>query len=282
MAVSERQQKPMPSLAREEQGHGRPVVFIHGYISDLRIWSKVRACWNGSGRLSFPTLRGFGDRASAPVPEDFGAEPHYRQLAAFIEDVAAGPVHLVGWSYGATIALLLASVRSDLVASVYSYEAGISSFVADEGIAQRIQTDRSEMAGPAIAAVDEGDLDLAVERIIDGSCARDGVFADLDMHTQQIFLDNARTVPLMFAGLGASRSQGIVAQLENILCPVTMSTGERARPAYGLVADEATRIIPGACREVIPHAMHVAPVMVPEAFVGSVTTHLETVMTKVL
>jgi pimeloyl-ACP methyl ester carboxylesterase len=272
--MSTSRREPAPPLAHEEQGHGHSVVFIHGYISDRRVWSKARARWNDPGRLFFPTLRGFGNSASAPDPAEFGTEPHLRQLAGFLEDAAGEPAHLVGWSYGATIALLLASLRPDLVASVYSYEAGLSSFVTDQDIAHRIAADRSQMAGPAIAAVGDGDPGLAVERIVDGSCGRDGVFAGLDASTRRVFCDNAGTVRLMFASLGPPRSGGIVARLEDIRCPVTLSTGEHARPAYGLVADEAMKAIPGACREVIPHALHVAPVTDPAAFITSVMTHL--------
>lgn len=269
--------KPRSSnvLAFERQGHGAPVVFVHGYISDLRVWENVRSHWAHPGELLLPTLKGFGKPNVAPNPDEFGTPEHLEQLAGFIELEVGGPAHVVGWSYGATLALLLAASRPELVLSVYAYEAGLSDFISDEAIASQIAKDRADMAAGAVAALAAGDLDQAVGQIVDGACARDGVFATLDAPARRIFLDNAATVPAMFSGEGASSSRGLTGSVLTIQQPVTMSAGEHARPAYRLVADEAARLLPSARRTTLAYGLHVAPVTTPTAFVADVAAHLQ-------
>jgi probable hydrolase protein len=269
-----------PVLVHETQGRGLMTVFIHGYISDLRIWAGTRAAWRAPGRLVFPTLGGFGAASPALDPDFFGVGPHMEQLATLIESVSVRPVHLVGWSYGASLALLLAASRPELVASVYSYEAGLSDFITDPGVARQVQDDRADMVGPALAAVADGNLDLAVRHVVDKACARDGVFMGLDPAMRRVFLDNAKSVPLMFAGQSTPGTDAHAASIHGIRCPVTLSTGSLARPAYSLVADQAAIANPNGRRETIPGALHVAPVTNPAAFVTSVAAHLRTATTK--
>ncbi len=274
--------KPSSSKALpfEQQGQGDPVVFVHGYISDLRVWNNVRTQWGDAGKLYFPTLKGFGLPGVTPDLDEFGTPAHLDQVAEFIESEVGRPAHLVGWSYGGALTLLLAASRPDLVRSAYAYEAGLSDFISDETIASQIHSDREKMAAGAVAALADGDLDLAVEQVVDGACARNGVFADLKPHERQVFLDNAATVPVMFSGEGASSSQGIASSVLTIQHPVTVSAGEYARPAYRLVADEAARLVASARRTQLSRGLHVAPVTTPDVFVADVVAHLQSATRK--
>lgn len=249
------------------------VVLVHGYISDPRIWSGVLEAWHAGGQPLTPALGGFWDGSGTFSPEAFGTDAHIEQLGRFIDGTSARRVHLVGWSYGATLALLTAAERPQLVASVFAYEPGISAFVSAPDIAEAIVADRAAMAGPALRALRAGDLHEAVKQIVDGACAQDGTFERLDPAARQVFLDNAPTVPQMFA---TSRPPDVrpAAHVSTISCPVTLSIGERARPAYRLIAVAAADLIPAATLQVIPGATHVAPVAMPEAFRDSVLAHL--------
>jgi pimeloyl-ACP methyl ester carboxylesterase len=47
-------------LTYQEQGRGRPIVFIHGAISDYRVWEGQREAVAGQNRFIALTMRYFG------------------------------------------------------------------------------------------------------------------------------------------------------------------------------------------------------------------------------
>jgi pimeloyl-ACP methyl ester carboxylesterase len=259
-------------LCYDEVGQGEKIVFIHGYISDRRVWSQIRDRWFGTGHLFFPTLGCFGTESQNSNCSDFGFNNHFDDIVNFLETVCITSAHLVGWSYGASLALAVAARRHELVKSVFSYEAGISTFISNKEILQRVQNDRDKMARQAIEMSARGDLKQAVKCIVDCACSQDGLFESLDEELKKIFLDNAETVPLMFTKQSVPNVSS--ENLKGILCPVTMSFGEYARPAYRLVAEEAVAIIPNSASKMIPDASHVLPITSPEKFQQAVCEHL--------
>lgn len=257
-----------PSLSTE------PVIFIHGYISDCRIWDHFRSYWNGNQRSHFLTLSGFGNHNFGKENNvELRVDSHIEEIVGFIENEVGGASHLVGWSYGASLALLLASKRPDLVISAYCYEAGVRSFITDREAAALVEKDRQDMLVPIIKAVNEGNLMRATKEIVDNACGVESVFANLDAHDQKVFLDNASTIPAMFAKEREPHSSMECIDLKKIRCRVTIGTGALARPAYRIVGDEASKIIPNAYRQIVPHALHVAPTKSPKLFAAAITQH---------
>ena len=100
------------------QGEGELVVLVHGSLGDYRAWAnqvpvlaeryRVVAY---SRRFHFPA-RGEGAVGVYTVAQ------HAADLAALIERLDLGPVHLVAESYGASVALLCAHHRPHLVRSL--------------------------------------------------------------------------------------------------------------------------------------------------------------------
>jgi pimeloyl-ACP methyl ester carboxylesterase len=104
-------------LAAERLGEGPPVVFIHGDIVGPELtWRKQRELadrWS----LIIPSRPGFGE---SPSLERNDFELEAPMFAEFLGDGA----HLVGHSYGAVIALLVAAQRPDAVRSLTVSEPG--------------------------------------------------------------------------------------------------------------------------------------------------------------
>lgn len=251
-----------------------PIVFIHGYISDCRIWDHLRFHWKGNQVSYFPTLSGFGNlNFGDNETVEFQVDSHVRDVVTYIENEVGRASHLVGWSYGASLALLLAAKRPDLVSSVYSYEAGMSGFITDHEAAMLVGKDRQNMVAPVIEALNRGDLRRAAKEMVNSACGVDSVFANLDVHDQQVFLDNAGTIPAMFEKNNDSPSSMNSVDLQEIRCRVTIGTGTLARPAYRIVGDEASKIIPNAYRQTVPTALHVVPTTNPQLFAAAIMQH---------
>ena len=121
------------NLPYVERGRGAPVVFVHGYISDYRAWDAQCEAPAQGYRYIAVSQRYFGLTPWHDSGELFSFATHVSDLAAFIRALSAGPVHVVGWSYGAALGLALAVQHRDLVKSLFAYEPGIATFVTDFG-----------------------------------------------------------------------------------------------------------------------------------------------------
>src|SRR4051794_2666770 len=97
----------------ERSGAGDPVVLLHGGLSDGSAWGAQLPAVAERHLVFVPDRRGHGQSA------DTEAAFHYDDMAAetieFLERVVGGPAHLVGWSDGGIVALLVARARPDLV-----------------------------------------------------------------------------------------------------------------------------------------------------------------------
>lgn len=108
---------------------GQPVtvVFVHEGLGSIGQWRDVPARAADSGRLGVLAYNRAGHGTSEPVPT--GPWPpdwmsrEARVLEALLERRCDRPVRLVGHSDGATIALLCAAARPDLVTDIVSLAA---------------------------------------------------------------------------------------------------------------------------------------------------------------
>ncbi|HSN36515.1 MAG TPA: alpha/beta hydrolase [Arthrobacter sp.] len=97
-----------------EQGSGVPLVALHGAGVDHReIEAAIEAVVPGSGyRRIYPDLPGMGRSTTG----DLGCNDDVVEvIAEFIDQLAAGPVMLLGHSYGAYLARGVAAQRPDIV-----------------------------------------------------------------------------------------------------------------------------------------------------------------------
>ena len=97
----------------DEYGAGEPLVLLHPGRADSRAWAANLAPLAERFHVYTPDRRGHGRTPDVPGPITFDAMA--RDTIAFIEAVTARPVDLVGCSDGASVALLVAWLRPDLV-----------------------------------------------------------------------------------------------------------------------------------------------------------------------
>jgi pimeloyl-ACP methyl ester carboxylesterase len=97
----------------ELRGAGEPVVLLHGGFSDSRDFAGNLDSLAERFRLFLPERRGHGHTpdVEGPITHELMAE----DTIAFLDAVVAGPAHVVGYSDGANVALLVAAQRPDLI-----------------------------------------------------------------------------------------------------------------------------------------------------------------------
>ena len=154
-----------------EEGEGEPVVFVHGSISDHRVFEGQREAIAEDYQYIAYTRRYFGDQPWPDEGENSGDETHAADLIAFVEGLDRGPVHLVGWSGGGSLAILAALERPDLFRSMVLYETGgyVAGQLMTTEAGQAANQEFRDAMAPADDAAAAGNLDQAVELFIDAS-----------------------------------------------------------------------------------------------------------------
>jgi len=104
-------------LAVEVTGSGPPVVFVHGSNGDLNSWADIGARLTGYQVVRY-SRRNHQPSGVGPAPNSFAVEAD--DLQTVLD--AVGRAHVVGGSYGATVALHAARADAERVASLALFE----------------------------------------------------------------------------------------------------------------------------------------------------------------
>jgi pimeloyl-ACP methyl ester carboxylesterase len=253
------------NLSYIEQGTGAPVVFVHGAISDLRFWEPQRPEIAKHHRFIAYTYRYHG---VAPWPDDgsrYSVALHAADLAAFIRGLGAGPVHLVGQSYGGLLATLVASEHPQLLRSLTLAEPALGALLASAPEAKLALEDRNKMMESIAAAVRTGGALQATKLLFDWvNNEGPDSFDKQSEALRQMFLDNANTVPLFQASPPPPAIS--CATLGAVKLPTLVIGGEHSRPYYSLINEIVARCTPGSRMVIMPKATHPMNYQNPAAF----------------
>lgn len=109
-------------LAVDVEGRGSPVVFVHGTGGGLATWTDVGSRLAGH-RVARYARRNHAPSDVGPSPNNFAVEAaDLRVVLGYLTDLSGQPVHVVGGSYGATVALHAAAENIEGIASLALFE----------------------------------------------------------------------------------------------------------------------------------------------------------------
>jgi pimeloyl-ACP methyl ester carboxylesterase len=237
-----------------DQGKGAPVVFVHGAIGDLRYWEPQRGDFTKQHRFISYSFRYHG---TSPWPDGgklYTAEQHAADLAAFISELKAGPVHLVGLSYGGLLAAMVAVKSPELVRTLTLAEPALFSLLGQSAEDRAALEEWNKGTGPMIEAIKAGDNVRATRHItalVTGG-APDS-FDKLPASLRRLLLDNARTMPLLFAAPPPSVTCDM---LQALRTPTLIVRGERTPRFFRQINEATGRCIASSTPVVIPKASH--------------------------
>jgi len=93
-------------LAYERLGNGAPLVLLHGYPLDHRLWDDIAPLLVDTFELIIPDLRGFG--GSSIVDSSYTVEDIASDIAALLDHLEIPKAAIVGHSMGGYVALAFA------------------------------------------------------------------------------------------------------------------------------------------------------------------------------
>jgi pimeloyl-ACP methyl ester carboxylesterase len=251
-------------LPRTEDGDGEAVIMVHGSNSDRRIWNQHIPMIGSRYRVIAISQRYFGTDSWPDTGERFSVSVLADDLASFVRGLESAPVTIVGWSLGGAVALTMALRVRALVRRVILYEPSLTTFVTDAAHAKAAAEDRSVMMAAAKALVSAGNLAGAVRSFMDGVNGESGAFDRLAPEIRAMMIENARMLPLLFAG---PPPPPVTAEdLRAFGCPVTIGLGAESRPLYQIAARTAHSLLPSSRLEVVRGAKHLWPIQDPARF----------------
>ncbi len=187
-------------LSYIEQGEGGPIVFVHGAISDARVWEAYADRISAEGRFIAYTQRYFGTADWPDNGAGFTRETHIADLIAFIERLDAGPVDLVTWSYSGEIATYAALQRPELFRSMVHFEPDVDRLIDDLPGADAARAQFGATLGPMVAALEAGEVEAAALRIIESVFRMPEGAADNEAEPFPTYWkENGRTLPVFGA-----------------------------------------------------------------------------------
>jgi pimeloyl-ACP methyl ester carboxylesterase len=241
-------------LSYVDQGMGTPVVFVHGAWMDLRYWQPQREAVASKYRFVSYTLRYHG---TGPWPDDgrhYSTATHLADLTAFIRQLDAGPVHLVGLSMGGRLATLVALEHPDLLLSLTVLEPPLDDLLDDRPEAHSARDEWQKGFEALRMAAQAGDAIQATKLFYDlaNNQGPDALDAQPELFRQMV-LDNARTVPLALSARPPAFSR---AALGRITVPTLVVSGEQSPRSRILIDEIIAKCIPGSRLVMVPAASH--------------------------
>jgi len=255
-----------------DMGTGRPVVFLHGILGDLRTFAPHAGMLSERYRAIAYTQRYFGTRPWPEAGPAFGVETHARDLIAFVEALGVGSVFVFAWSYSGHAALRAAQLRPELFRAMFIYETGFQTFMTDAAEIALFKADFDRLFDPVYSAVQAGDLENAVRLLVNGSAEDNYYFEGRTEAQMRIELENGHVLGRLLAQAPPPRISGD--DLMDLAVAVTLACGQSSRPAFKLVSEAAMRFAPGQ-HLMIPGVNHFWPDAEPASFTEFVRDWLD-------
>ncbi len=247
-------------IAFERSGEGPPLVLLHGGASDHREWrAQIEGLADAFTVIAWDAP---GCGGSFDPPDGFGMEAYAAVLEGFLTLIEIAPAHVLGLSWGSTLALSLYErrpqlVRSLLLASAY---AGWRGSLSPEELERRLHAALASLEHTDGA--DEWIPTLLTERATEA--ARRELLA---------IVADARpsgTRPMLLAMAEADLRH----VLPTIEVPTLLVYGDEDVRSPRAVAEELHAAIPGSQLRFLPEVGHQANIETPARFNMAVRSFL--------
>jgi pimeloyl-ACP methyl ester carboxylesterase len=232
---------PGGSILVETVGDGPPLLLLHGWALDRRIWRAQSEELGGKFQVVTLDRRGFG-RSTAPP----GLEQELDDIAAVREALGLGPTLLVGMSQGGRIALHYARRYPEHLTGLVLQGAPLDGFCPEPKGEDAIPIDHYA-ALACSGALDQVKALWAAHPLM--------TVASVQARTEiECILRDFEARDLI---LGAPHALPPIADaLDEIPLPALIVTGKLDTPWRRLVGDALAYGLPGGTRAMIPGAPH--------------------------
>ena len=237
------------SIDYVESGEGPVVLFLPGSYSTTAAWRQVQRHLNPGYRLVATSLCGYGGTTDTRSRQDCGIEHEVQVVQELIRHIGQ-PVHLVGHSFGGTVALAAALSRTVDIASLSLFEANPIPLIREHG-GGKLYGETLRMSQAFEAAVNAGEQD-APARVID-FWGGPGVFAAMPDAVKAYCRETAAVNVLDWRTVTSDITANDCAALD---IPVLLVRGGEANPAMVAITDTLRSCLPDVRHFAVDGAGH--------------------------
>lgn len=259
----------MPEFARDEltmyyeeagDPEAPPVVLLHGFTSDNRMWLPVAEMLSEDYRVIAPDLRGHGATTAPEDLESYTIDAYAGDVKALLDDLGVDVCAMAGCSFGGMVALQFATTWPEMVAGLVLSDtsAAFEHPEYDEKYRQRealigAQMDIVERYGPA-------ELGKRAARDVQDEFLADGI--------RKRFARMSREGYLGAAKVRRERGNLLPVLSERLTMPALVVIGED--DPVRSACDVMVRELPGARYLTFRGTGHGVPAIRPEAYAREV------------
>lgn len=247
-----------------ELGQGTPVVLVHGTLEDYRTWDGQLEAFSKGYRLISYSRRYHYPNEWPKNSTDFSVTIHARDLAALIKALNLPPLHLIGHSYGAFIAFLVARDHPDAIRSLTLAEPPIMPLLKTAPEGDALLTAAITRSIATSEAFKQGNDEEGVRRFVNGVLG-EGSYEKLPPPVLKRVMDNAQELK----GEASSRNlfpPTTCEDVQKVKAPTLLVDGERSPKMFRLINDRLEHCLPSVERAMIPASSHQMEVDNPQAF----------------
>lgn len=243
-------------LAVERSGSGAPLVLVHGWAMDQRLFQPQREALAADFDVITFDRRGFG-RSTAPP--DLRREA--QDIVTLLDSLGLDRVHLLGMSQGGRVALRFAAEHPERLVSLALQGPVIDGYAVDEPAAERIPV--AEYA----ALVKAGDLDTFRRRWLNHPMMSLENAPEASRSLARTLLEDYEGRDLLaFEAAQYAYPDGVLARLATFPGPVLILTGALETAARKAHAERLLETFEDAREVVLPYSGHLSNLVEPEAY----------------
>lgn len=246
-----------------EKGSGEAVVFIHGAVSDLRTWIEQVEAFSENYRAISYSRRHHEPNEKASETAEYSRTLHTEDLIEFLKTLGLEKAHLVGHSYGASVALLAALKNPGLAASLTLGEPSpFPTLLNETGIS--LLSEQKTAFDEAIRLAENGNEEAAVREFLHTIVGVD-VLPLLPDERRAVVLENQDTLLPMLKTYYDSPPI-TCGRLNSLTVPTLLITGELS-PKLARVNNEAiNNCLPNSRTAILKCASHGLQIENPAGF----------------
>ena len=249
-------------LSYIEQGRGEPVILIHGFLSDYRVWTAQVSGLSKHYRVIAYSRRYHHPNPWPPAPPQTSFSQDAEDLAALIGALKLRRVHLVGHSAGAHVAALVARDYPQLVRSVVFGEPLFEALVAQSPEAASLPP--LMFFADANKAFQQGDDEGGLRILVEGIIGRGGAYEEMPAHLHRMLLDNLRLGKAQMAA--RAPAPFTCDDARRIKTPALVLEGEQTVKVFHVAAEELRKCLPHGEQAVLAGATHALELDNPAGF----------------
>lgn len=259
-----------------ECGEGESLVFVHGALGDLRTFSEQVETFAQEFRVIAYSRRYHPPNDPPQSGDIWTLQLHAADLAVLIDELEAGPAHIIGHSGGAYIALAFAIEHPELVRSLVLAEAPVLPLLSRTSVGDAMRDSwNTRVLNPVRDAFQSGALEEGVRRFMD-AVIYPGWFDELPPQARENLVEKqGPTFRLYMLGEPSRTLPPIACEtLGQLGRPTLLVTGEQSPAMLLLASAELERCLSSESHVMVPEAGHGMPSENPSFFNEAVRAFL--------